>query len=282
MIGTVQSAVSFSLEGAPAFATLEGSLVTLAPQRADQGDYTFSIRATAGSQSQAATVTVSVNRFNTAPRFPNQIGLSDDTGWRYSGFCPSPAFCTTLGTPVLLIGFCDDEGDGVTVDAEVVERGHPFAKKPTHSIKAPARVLGPERAGTCGGVELPLAALPAGRSYDFALRITDEFGAVAAVPATAPATDDGWSADPRFGFDQGPCADGQCACAMSGMGYCFRGSDCCSGACKYYGQEQFGACEPCTAEQHCACMPTGHGPCVVNSDCCSGNCWNDGSSSSCR
>ena len=271
VVGTVPGPVTFSGRNLPAFAMLSGSVLTLAPTRADMGDYSLTLIAAAGGESQSSTLRVSVLRFNSPPT--GGFGyFSDDTS-HYETTCPNPVTCTAIGTPVLHLGFCDAEGDGVTTELEVIERGRPFTKTPTYSTFVPAGAASRYNDGKCGEVTFPLPGLTLQQSYDFAIRLSDEFGAVTMHAndfevVTAP---EGWMTSPRWGFDQGPCTTRNCACLPSGSEPCLSDFECCSGVCRpdVHG---WPTCQPCTPEQHCSCMPSGHGPCLVDTDCCSGSC----------
>jgi hypothetical protein len=66
-------------------------------------------------------------------------------------------------------------------------------------------------------------------SYDFALRLSDELGAVAVAPQAGSAwLDHGIY---PFGFDQGPCALKACACGPHLGEQCQVDYDCCAGRC---------------------------------------------------
>jgi hypothetical protein len=234
VIGSPSNSIAFEADGLPPFATLSGPILKLAPGRPDAGSYTFTLTAKAGHDSSSAKVELVIHRFNNPPKRPMLMAMRDDTGPRLIGGCPGLG-CTALGTARLDIIVCDDDGDGMTVDAEVVLRGQAFSGVPTHSATIAAGYAAAVHA-TCATLVLPLAGLAIDQSYDFALRVSDEFGAVYKA-AEAPK---GWLFSPGiWTFDQGPCVNKQCACAPSGPAPC--GLDphmCCSGVCIYDGVSQ--------------------------------------------
>src|SRR6267154_3043213 len=83
----------------PAFAKLDGPILTLSPQRQEAGEYSLSLSATDGHDSVTAELALSVARENTAPSWAsgNEFsfgGFGDDTnGTRYLA-CPGAATCT--------------------------------------------------------------------------------------------------------------------------------------------------------------------------------------------
>src|SRR5438128_12699921 len=130
----------------------------------------------------------------------------------------------------------------MTLDVEVVARGEPLRKVPTHSASIAGVRWSTQRAySNCVPVPLsvPLTGLTPEQSYDFAMRVSDEFGAVANAQSS-----DGWSHTPDFGFDQGPCATRQCACLPSKY-RCLKWdiAACCSGICVTAPDEQIGFCQ---------------------------------------
>jgi hypothetical protein len=226
IVGAVPGPVTFTAAHLPPFATLDGPMLKIVPGRVDKGEYEMTLTATAGGNSQSTTLDVVVNRDNKPPFLAlsaqpplRTLVFNDDTGIR-GATCPGPS-CTAYGTPKLLISVCDEDGDAINVDVEVVPRGRGLSKIPTHSMS----FSGPWDFGPCRNVSVPLPGLASEQSYDFALRISDEFGAFAGFTA------DGWPDSPSTGFDQGPCTARQCACAPAGTSWCASGVDCCSGVC---------------------------------------------------
>ncbi len=217
VVGAVPGPVTFSAQG-PAFVTLDGPLLTLSPARADQGEYAITVMAKSGSQTASTSLDLVVNRYNSPPRFfADTVGLGDD---RMNGrfLCPNPSFCTAFGTPKLWLAGCDPEGDGMTMDVEVVIRGHPFSGQPSYSRSTSA--VFNCGAGIIWNVTVSLPGLATEQSYDFAVRLTDQFGAT-----------NGWVTRPMWGFDQGPCVTRQCACAQPSGIWCEEDYECCSGVC---------------------------------------------------
>ena len=229
-VGT-DAPVTFAGRDLPGFAKLEGPVLTLAPQRADSGEYALTLIAQDGRESSSAALRLHVLRSNTAPRWSPQItllrpsrSLGDDVyGARYA--CPGPTSCTAVPNSFVQVYAFDTEGDGIVVDLEVVPRGQPFAKKPTFSASAPA-VYPPPSYGNQVNLRVYMPGLTPEQSYDFAVRVRDQLGAIAEV-AGAP---DGWYSDPQLGFDQGPCTARQCAGWPTG-GPCEFDLDCLSRVC---------------------------------------------------
>jgi hypothetical protein len=169
--------VTFAGRDLPAFAKLEGALLTLAPQRNDAGDYALTLTANAGRESASGDLRVHVLRFNTAPTWsPSTLlrvgSLSQSFGDSVSGLgarypCPDPTFCTAASDPYVALRACDAEGDGIVVELEVVPRGRPFENKPTFSASAPP-VYPPPASGNCPAVLVHMPGLipggaPSGR-----------------------------------------------------------------------------------------------------------------------
>jgi hypothetical protein len=231
VVGSAPGPVTFEGHDLPAFATLSGALLTLAPQRADMGSYLLKLVAHAGSASQTSAIQLVVDRYNSAPQWnPSGLyapyGFHDDTGGRWA--CPG-AMCTVGPNPVLhWINACDPEGDQMIAEVEVVPRGQPFTGKATFkgSVRAPK-----SSTTSCYvySIEVPMPGLVPEQAYDFAIRVSDEFGAVASVPDS----DTGWAHRSDWYFDQGPCTTRKCGC-MSGqittLFQCGSDLDCC-GSC---------------------------------------------------
>jgi len=120
--GTVTSGGLRPLRPSP-FASIQGSLVRLAPQRSDSGSYSLTIQVTAGGQTATASIAVEVSRFNTAPAYIgyNSTGMQDDGLFR-GGYCPGGA-CHIDGVAAVIATACDAEGDRVLADIEVVAHG---------------------------------------------------------------------------------------------------------------------------------------------------------------
>jgi hypothetical protein len=227
VIGAASGPVQFSAANLPPFATLQGPLLTIAPVRKDAGSYTLTLTASAGSESSGVTLNVIVHRANTAPTvtfafFP----FAGDNRYYFSACSlkPAPTTCTAGQGPYVRVGGMDAERDAIVADVEVVPRGQPFRNLPTHSATARQPNL-----QASVNFDVPLSGLILEQSYDLQVRISDEFGAVMIANVDGVANAAGWFA--WGGFDQGPCTTRQCACMSSGMMYCDRGSDCCSGVC---------------------------------------------------
>jgi hypothetical protein len=179
------------------------------------------VTATSRGMSSSAPVDLVVSRFNNAPRWVNVFWTAyfgDDKGYRGEGACPSPATCTAYGAPHISLGsVVDDDGDALHADVEVVPHGQPFTGTPTFSSAI----------GADGNVMVTFAGLAAGTRYDFAVRVSDAFGAI----ANPSPSGDGWVTWTEWGFEQGPCTGTQCACLPAGRIMCEVDADCCSGVC---------------------------------------------------
>jgi hypothetical protein len=227
VLGASPDAVAFRATNLPAFATLRGTELTVAPGRQDAGEYAITLIATVASESQSAPLNLLVHRTNTPPKWGGGFMFGDDTGFRRD--CLSPSTCTARGTPKLYMFVCDPENDRVVIDVEVVPRGQPFTGVPTHSTSLPTEYpSGASRDCATAYGPVSLTGLAVEHSYDYAIRVSDEFGAVANVPLAS----NGWLRRDFFGFDQGPCTTRQCACvAAGGTGCAGDPYQCCSGIC---------------------------------------------------
>lgn len=237
VVGAGSGPVTFTADGLPGFAVQKGSLLTLSPRRADAGEYSFTLTATSQGLSSSVPVDLVVTRSNNPPRWllVNWTGIfSDDKGYRGEGACPGAATCTAYGEPHIQVGTAvDDDGDALRAEVEVVPHGQSFTGTPTFSSPI----------GSDGNVTVTFAGLAAGTTYDFAVRLSDEFGAIA-KPAFA--SQDGWvTSNQSWGFEQGPCTGTQCACLPAGRIMCEVGADCCSGVCAPGGGAPpgWGACQ---------------------------------------
>jgi len=267
VIGAADSDVTFSANGLPAFAQLDGAILTLAPGLGDAGSYTFTIGVREGSRSGATTFVLTVRAQTDsggdpdpstgfasadAPRWVRgPFLLSDQTRERDLG-CPSVTTCS-IAVPMVWVTACDPKAASVIqVDAvmhlevEVVEHGTPFTGAPTVSVAmtaAAACPVGDAAVGRgAGGVLLPMLAR--GKLYDFAVRVRE--GDVAALldhPGLAVSADKGWVKPGSF--QQAPCGNGRCACVPTtndGRFNCRWDTDCCSGSCSTHNTEQPGIC----------------------------------------
>ena len=230
VVGEVPESVTFSATGLPSFASLTGPLLTLSPARSDAGETVVTVTASAGSESASASLRVVVERGNKPPLWHAGVGdhylLRDDApynqGYHHVGICPGPS-CTLVGTPRLLLELGEPDGDAINVEVEVVVRGQAFSRKATH-IGRKEREPG---AYSLYELEMPLTGLTTDQSYDFAIRVTDEFGASYDMKSS-----DGWVYAwglLPFEFDLGPCTTHQCACLPAGA-WADGAPECCSGA----------------------------------------------------
>lgn len=197
----------------PAFARLDGSLLTLAPGRGDEGDYDLVIEAAVGDQSSSASLHVVVTVQNTAPALGmGLLGLGDANGIYTPGpwvipseNCPGPT-CVIGASPAVYVGACDAESDAMTVEVEVVQRGQAFSGNATHAFTGPAGTQS-DRCGNygagCSCYKVPLDGLLAGQSYAFAVRVADALGATASPPWANP-LDHGWLTQSYWYFSTAP------------------------------------------------------------------------------
>jgi hypothetical protein len=226
VVGAASGSFAFGASNLPPFATMNGPALKLSPTRQDAGGYAVTLTASDGAETQSVTLDLVVQRSEAPPRWSGGYMFGDGTGFRRD--CLSPSTCTALGTPKLYMTVCDADDDRIIVDVEVVRRGEPFVKVPTHSVSV-ASGYSEGLSRDCASRSVSLTGLPPEESYDFAIRVSDEFGAVANVPL---ASSDGWLRRDFFGFDQGPCTTRQCACvAAGGFGCIGDPYKCCSGIC---------------------------------------------------
>jgi hypothetical protein len=229
-VGSATDRIVFSSPSLPRFATLDGPLLTLSPTRQDQGQVDIDVIARTDSASARATLRVRVTRPNRAPHwsFGSPYLLLDDHGLHHGIICPGP-YCTLIGTAKVTLNACDEDGDGINLEVEVVERGKPFSGKPTYSTSLPPSAAHAPDVGNrnCGQLTVPLSGLPVDRWYQFELRVMDEFGAAALMGSASDSQ--GWTSFGHWYFDQGPCTAGACACLPPGWPS-ERDDQCCSGA----------------------------------------------------
>lgn len=203
----------------PAFATLAGSVLTLAPTRAFEGDHLITLVATAGASTVSAVLHVHVTRPNAPPQLVF-VQMGDDDLTRSWNVCPGPR-CTIGGLASAIAVVSDDDGDDVTVEVELAPADEPFAGVPTHSATVPSNA----------SARVPLPGLAPGSAYRFVMRLRDALGASGVYPGWG--SDSDWAGLPYgYPFVQGPCpADGPCACVPTGSLTCTADLDCCSGSC---------------------------------------------------
>jgi hypothetical protein len=194
----------------PPFATLDRGLLELAPSRADVGRHELTLIATAGAEVARATLVVNVmlpdlppdeTRPNTAPYYggPPDYWMEDDAAQYIPMTCggPSPRSpqccpsdqCFLESSPVLLLFVCDDEGDMVQAEVEVVPLGDSFTGTPTYGATARPALEGSHVSmhgwsmgwggAACAVLELPLEGLAPATAYEFAVRLRDQWGAAA-------------------------------------------------------------------------------------------------------
>src|SRR2546426_6077426 len=167
-VGSVSGPVSFKGVDLPGFATLDGAVLKLAPARSEAGRYLLQVTASDGDESRTAPLDLEVQRSNSPPSLHPMIGFSDDTGFRQlvPNQCPDPVICTASGTAKLGVSVCDEDGDSVTADVEVVPRGTPFAGVPSYSVSERTRRGSTGLGSPCASMEVALAGLQPQQSYD--------------------------------------------------------------------------------------------------------------------
>lgn len=236
----------FTGQALPAFATLRGAALLLAPENRDSGHYAFSIVANEGGESDASAFTLDVARRNVPPQLNGAITVGDTSASppvtafpQYA--CPGPS-CTVFATPIVAVSACDPDGDPLTVQVEVVPMGQAFTRHATVSATVPARRCTAPTSFSEFLLSTELGALSAGQTYSVSVRVVDPDGAIWQRPAGVTAEDipnGGW-VDYSPAFQQGPCAGGTCACIanqpsqtepLPGYG-CRRNEECCSGHCE--------------------------------------------------
>jgi hypothetical protein len=229
-VGRDSDSAVISSPDLPPFATLDGSLLTIAPDRSFQGDYSITIVARTKGDSASAVLHVLVARFNTAPTVrssPYMFLLIDKNGVRGPG-CPG-SFCTLGEQAGIAVDVCDAERDAVTVELEVVPKGQPFSGVASYSATSAVGVT------NCVGLNVLMPGLAPEQTYAFGLRVRDALGAIATWGGSLEG-DDGWVRDPWWYFEQGPCIHSTCACLPSdglsnGPTKCWQDVECCSGKC---------------------------------------------------
>jgi len=206
VVGASNRPVSIASRDLPAFATIQDHILRLAPQRADSGDYRITLTATAGADSATATLLVSVLRANTAPRV---------VGFVLNGELVPQSF--VYESPVELDFYvCDDEGDSMRLDLEIVESGAPFTGTPTHSVSV---------AGPCNHAIVSVTNAAPGRAYTFRRRLVDALGAWSCPPPLFSSLDGLCGlATPGVAFRTGP--DFPYACRPAGAS-CGSPQKCC-------------------------------------------------------
>jgi hypothetical protein len=133
-----------------------------------------------GNETASTPLDLIVERYNTAPRLlegPVVVHMGDDRITDRYMRCPSPVACTAFGTPKLEVLGCDAEGDRITFEVEVVRRGQPFSGEPNYAAPSNDRCTCSQDPVCYLWISLP--GLELEQSYDFAVRLTDEFGATA-------------------------------------------------------------------------------------------------------
>lgn len=197
VIGAGSEQATISSPDLPPFATLQGSRLTLSPSRQYEGDYTLTLVASTQSSTASASLRLTVQRPETAPR-PQVFFLSATNGDNLGGFCLDLPTCVLYGTPIFYLSAVDDEGDPVTWDIELVSSEQPFSGSPTQTLTQPVT-----RPPYPPEVQMPFSGLTVGQSYSFAVRCRDGLGAACSWSSGRSSGQDGWLRG-TYGFVQGP------------------------------------------------------------------------------
>jgi hypothetical protein len=162
--------VAYAVEPLPAWATLAGATLRLAPARSDAGEYDLAVRATSGEATAVATLHITVPP-NGAPALRDFM-VQDMTGMPFgeaSSVYPVRTACL-LG-PTFLAAIADPEMDRIGLEVELALDPAPLRGFATHRSQ-----LRPSFA-PLSSVELTLDGAIIGRAYRAAMRAVDEWGA---------------------------------------------------------------------------------------------------------
>jgi hypothetical protein len=171
-LGADGESVTFSLHGAPSYATIDESLLTLAPVAGDAGDATFTVEASTGKKTASSTLTVRVRPLpatpNLAPRISTPWVFNPDGSailWRSQ---PPPAGYFSKGMPTLQGVLEDPDEEAVRLLVEVRLSGEPLTGVATHQTELlPHKTL----------AKVPLTGLTVGQKYVLKLKAEDARGA---------------------------------------------------------------------------------------------------------
>jgi hypothetical protein len=159
VLGADGGEVTVTAADLPAFASLDGLVLTLSPGYDDAGDHEIDLVATAGGGRATATLRVHVTRDDTPPMWLPQpmIDEARDVGGDYP-WVPT----ATMGATI-----CDAEGDDITFQVEVVAQGGTptgvasYQQTISFSVTPPLDWYDQP----CAAFQVPLTGLPDG-AYD--------------------------------------------------------------------------------------------------------------------
>jgi hypothetical protein len=252
ILGAGAEPVTVSSPDLPAFATMSGTTLNLAPGTADLGVHSFTLVATSGKLSDRAEMTVVVERGNTAPSLKIAWLQDADSG---------DVARELLFNPRVTVSACDAESDPLTVELEVTPAADPFSGIPTQT--APCAPLAP---GDCCWARVPLEVVPGAR-YKARARARDDLGGVS-----------DWRPAGTV-FVAGPCA-GPCPDHGVAWDNCLTDADCHSGGCVAtpstpiplpHVMEPARVCTPCL-DGLCPGGGDMGDPCASGADCKTGQC----------
>ncbi len=148
--------LTFTSMGLPAFGTIAGNVLTLAPMLGQAGVFTVIITASDGDLTDSKTFTLSVSASNTAPNLSN-AGQFDNAS------APITPGATVTGPPTIRATVADAQGDSVKLEVEVTTGAFTNVANQTSALTAP------------GTLSVPLGSLPAG-NYKWQVRALDSAG----------------------------------------------------------------------------------------------------------
>jgi hypothetical protein len=170
VIGAGGNSVTITTPGAPAFASLSGTLLTLAPTREDVGRHDIPLVATTATQQANASLHVIVTRANTGPMWLPPPGI----GETMTDASERPVIPRATMEAMV----CDKEGDNITFQVEVIPAGTAFAGVATHSQSVDFAVTPPVshyQDMACHHFLVPLNRLEPG-DYDLRILAVDALG----------------------------------------------------------------------------------------------------------
>lgn len=165
VVGADGNAVSVSSPDLPPFASLQGTLLTLAPGYEDVGSYAIELDATTSQATATGVLSVQVTRSNTGPYFLMPMFVNN-------GVDGNPV-------PHLLGAVCDKEGDNFTYEVEIVSVDQALANVATYTKLIDFSVTPPVPYVTdasCAEPTFDLGSLPTGQ-YHGAVHAYDVLGA---------------------------------------------------------------------------------------------------------
>jgi hypothetical protein len=179
VVGALADEVTYTADGLPPWATLEGDLITFAPGRSDTGAFDVTVTATAGAASDSKRLHLLVSAKNRAP-FIVDTFLTDPAN--HLDVYRQPPSC--MLDPVLHAYVRDLDGDRSRLEIEAVTAGTPFTGIATHTADQ-----GPQGDGMSTDYVVPITGLAPGQPYAIAYRAVDALGAASLwTPFTASLT----------------------------------------------------------------------------------------------